>query len=182
MKQKTFILFFVLTTASLIALSHLGTASPKIAKVSNPEDARCLTCHDGIESISDGSVMSSLTCAECHEGNAGGATKEEAHRGIYANPADLRVAGKTCGPCHPEEVSNVKKSLHATMAGMISGSRYPWNAQNTKNAIYATYGIEDTDGDVPERRGAVKSLKQLPLYDPSKSMDYGNNPVDDYLR
>jgi hypothetical protein len=142
----------------------------------------CLKCHEGIEKIADTLVMSGLTCVQCHRGDDRTDTMEDAHRGMYANPSDYRVVEKTCGGCHPEEVRNSKKSLHATMAGMISGTRYAWGAQDTKDALYATYDVADEDGSVPEQRGAVESLGQLPVYDPEKPMDNGNSPADDYLR
>ncbi|MBW8034475.1 MAG: hypothetical protein FVQ79_02085 [Planctomycetes bacterium] len=78
--------------------------------------------------------------------------------------------------CHEDIVTNVKKSLHATMAGKISGSRYLWAAQKNKNAIYSIKHIKDEDGQIPEELGAVKELKPIPHYEESKE------PIDDYLR
>ena len=126
--------------------------------------------------------MSQLTCIQCHKGKSDGKTKEDAHTGMYANPSDFRIVGETCGTCHPDEVSNNKKSIHATMSGMISGTRYDNAAQDTKNSIYATYDITDDDGNVPKKKGAVRSLKQLPTYDPSKPLSMTNHLADDYLR
>lgn len=142
----------------------------------------CLRCHEGIESITETPVMSSLPCFACHFGNPEGRTEEKAHQGMYANPSDYRVVGETCGLCHPDEVEDSKKSLHATMAGVISGTRYAWGAQETLNPIYAAYDVKDPDGEVPSDRGAVLSLLQLPLYDPEKPVGETNHPVDDYLR
>jgi hypothetical protein len=146
------------------------------------EKAGCLSCHEGIERISDVDGMKDLSCTDCHMGNPEGATEKDAHKGMFSNPADLRVVDKTCGTCHEEEVETLKKSLHATSAGKISATRYDWGAQKTKNAIYANYAVEDNDGDVPKEKGALKSLKQIPLYDPSKPNSDTNNPGDDYLR
>lgn len=162
----------VLVTAALLLL---------FAAAAHAEE-KCLTCHEGIEKITNTPVMSSLSCTDCHKGNANATTQEEAHKGMYANPSDYRVVEETCGKCHMDIVKKSKKSLHATMAGLISGARYSWGAQDTKNAIYATYDVVDDDGDVPTEKGAVKSLKQLPTYDPSKPMSNENHPVDDYLR
>lgn len=175
-----FVSIILLLSATMFLGTRTGWSQPVTA--GNPEDAGCLKCHEGIEAITDTPVMSRMTCVQCHMGNPAGATMVEAHKGMYANPADLRVADKTCGTCHPDDVTNARKSLHATMAGMISGTRYTWAAQDTRNAVYATYDVEDTDGSVPEKKGAVKSLKQLPLYDPSKPESYTNSPADDYLR
>ena len=86
--------------------------------------------------------MASLTCIACHKGNPKGETAEDAHKDMYANPSDFRVVDEICKDCHEDIVEHSKKSMHATMAGMIGGTRYPWAAQDTKNAIYATSGVQ----------------------------------------
>lgn len=186
MKGKIFIIFFFSIAISVTIIMFLKTdmSYSQMEKVVKPEDVGCLKCHEGIERIVErpDMAMAELTCVDCHKGNSGGETEEDAHKGMYANPADYRVVNEICGQCHEDIVNNSKKSLHATMAGMISGTRYTWAAQDTKNAIYATYDIEDNDGNVPENKGALKSLKQLPMYDASKPMGKNNHPADDYLR
>lgn len=134
----------------------------------------CPQCHQGIESI--GEKHEDLACEDCHQGNPDASIKKAAHEGLYKNPGDLSVVEETCEVCHEEIVSRVKKSLHATSAGIISGSRYLWAAQKEKNALYAVRQIEDEDGKVPEKLGAVRALQPLPRYKDSKQ------PVDDYLR
>ena len=125
--------------------------------------------------------MASLECKFCHRGNPNGHTVEEAHQGLWANPSDLRVAGQTCGVCHAKILSNLRKSLHATSAGIISGARYTWGAQGTKNALFANYAVRDEDGEIPRGLGRV-FLRPLPKYDPSQPVSPENHPVDDYLR
>ncbi|MHA2219429.1 MAG: multiheme c-type cytochrome [Candidatus Hodarchaeales archaeon] len=175
MKNKLFV--FLLFAVVLTGYGNMAIAS-------NPEDAGCLKCHEGIENISEipDSEMAALSCIDCHKGNAKGETAEDAHKGMYANPSDFRVVDQICGECHEDIVGHSKKSMHATMAGMISGTRFPWAAQDTRDAIYATYALEDKDGDVPVNKGALKSLKQIPVYDPSKPMSNTNHPADDYLK
>ncbi len=150
------------------------------ATLSTPIHAaeKCLTCHEGIEQISDVEEMNELTCTDCHMGDDEAAEADAAHMGMYANPSDLRVVENTCGGCHPGKVENVKKSLHATSAGKISGARYAQGAQ-TRKSIYANYSIED---DNPEGKFAVASLAQIPVYDPSKPEGPTNHLIDDYLR
>lgn len=138
----------------------------------------CLTCHEGIEKISEVPGMAHLTCTDCHMGNGEAAGKEAAHWDMYANPSDLRVIDKTCGTCHPAEVENATKSLHATSAGKISGTRYAWGAQG-REAIYANMAVTDSN---PEGKDALASLKALPYYDPNKPEGPENSPADDYLR
>ncbi len=147
-----------------------------VPRASTSEDQHngCIRCHKAIESI--GEEHEDLSCEDCHQGNPQGAIKEAAHAGLYANPGDLHIVEDTCGACHEAIVSRVRKSLHATSAGIISGARYLWAAQREKNALYAVRDIEDEDGEVPEELGAVESLRQLPRYKGSKQA------IDDYLR
>lgn len=139
---------------------------------------KCLTCHEGIEKISEVEGMKDLTCTDCHKGDGSSTDADAAHRGMYANPSDMRVVDETCGQCHPDEVDRVRKSLHATSAGKISGARYAQGAQS-RASIYANYAVED---DTPERLFAVRSLAQIPMYDPSKPEGPTNHLIDDYLR
>jgi hypothetical protein len=138
----------------------------------------CLTCHAGIEPIGDGPVMGNLPCTACHRGTPDATGAAAAHEGMWANPADLRVADQACGGCHGEHVAHVKTSLHATMAGVISGTRYDWGAQD-RQAIYATYAVENPESTGP---GTVTALAQLPTYDPTQPEGPDNTPADDYLR
>ncbi|MDJ0872166.1 MAG: hypothetical protein QNJ87_10415 [Gammaproteobacteria bacterium] len=143
-----------------------------------PAAEKCLTCHEGIEPIGKGPVMSNLPCVSCHKGNADATTAEQAHKGMYANPSDLRVAKETCGGCHHEEVRNAYTGLHATSAGVISGTRYDAGAQD-RHSKYANYAVKALKTGRP---GTVAEFKQVPSYDPSKPDSADNTPVDDYLR
>lgn len=145
--------------------------------VAAPGDG-CMACHEGIERISDGEVMAELTCTDCHQGNPDAKFIEEAHEGMYANPSDMRVIGETCGRCHRKEVDRLKTSLHATSAGIISGTRYAWGAQG-RESIYGTYAVEDA---TPRGEHALPELKGLPSYNPHEPEGPDNHPVDDYLR
>ena len=143
------------------------------------EDKGCLSCHEGIERIAETPVMGSLACTSCHKGN-GAEQKEKgaAHKGMLANPTDLRVVDGTCGACHADDVKNAKRSLHATMAGMISSTRYAFAAQDRKS-VYGTYAV---DGELTDRPGSVARLAQIPKYDPKKPESAVNSAGDDYLR
>ncbi|AJE03648.1 hypothetical protein [Geobacter pickeringii] len=157
---------FVLILVALVALAVPGWAAQE----------KCLTCHQGIEKIADGPVMGKLSCTGCHKGNPDAADKQQAHAGMYANPGDLRVAAKTCGTCHPKDLENAMRSLHATSAGKISGTRYAWGAQG-REGIYANQAVGN-----PGAKKGVKALKGLPSYDPKKPEGPDNSPADDYLR
>lgn len=97
----------------------------------------CLSCHEGIEKISD---SHDLACVQCHQGNDQGKDIKTAHAGMYPNPADGKVAAKTCGTCHADQLSKVESSLMATAAGEINATRYAWGAQDTVDAIYSVNG------------------------------------------
>ncbi len=142
----------------------------------------CIECHKGIEPISQIPPMKDLECTFCHRGDPDASSKESAHLGLWRNPADFTVVEKTCGQCHMGIIERSKKSLHATSAGIISATRYLFNAQKTKNALYAVRPVSDKDNDVPVQRGAIKSLRMLPNYDPKLPESSFNSPADDYLR
>jgi preprotein translocase subunit SecG len=130
-------------------------------------------CHEGIELINP---KMTIECTECHLGNGDAADANAAHNNMYTNPGDFGIVDQTCGKstiCHEEEVVNLKKSLHATSAGIISAARYTWGAQDRKS-IFGNYAIEDLDGDVPSY--ATTSFDQIPTF--NDSGEY----VDDYLR
>ncbi len=167
-------------TVFFVFFSCFATTGSSQGAQDNPHG--CLRCHEGIEPIADVETMRELSCEFCHRGKPSGKTKEDAHEGMYENPSDYRIAQNTCGLCHYDIVSRSKKSLHATSAGIISGARYTWAAQDTKDSLYATYDIRDSDGQVPREKNALPRLKQIPIYDPSKPVTTQNHPVDDYLR
>jgi hypothetical protein len=133
-------------------------------------------CHQGIENVAP---AMNFACTQCHQGNGNTSDKVAAHSGMYANPSDLRVIDQTCAACHLDKVDNAKKSLHATMAGMIGATRYDWGVQD-RASHFGTYDISDDDGIVPP--GAVGSLTKIPRYDPGSPDGFNNSPADDYLR
>ncbi|MCK8044932.1 hypothetical protein MSG37_08545 [Shewanella sp. 1CM18E] len=162
----------------LIAIPMILSIGMSNALAQWDENTGCLSCHEGIEQFSDIDMMAELTCVDCHNGNGDATTLENGHKNMWANPTDLRVVEKTCGSCHSEEVDNARTSLHATMAGMISGTRYNFGSQ-TRDSIHATYDVKALKTG---REGTVDSLTQLPSYDPSKAESGTNSPGDDYLR
>jgi hypothetical protein len=153
------------------------------------EKLGCLSCHEGIEPTNpkmafiDNIGGPGRGCTVCHKGNATATKKDDSHKGMYKNPADLRVVDGTCGKCHSDKldkekllvvkttagakgetdhIGRMKKALMATLAGEISSTRYLNAAQDTKNAIYGLRAVKDEDGNVPVEKGAVRELKELP--------------------
>lgn len=141
---------------------------------------RCLSCHQGIEDISP--LHKDHGCTICHRGNGESVVKSEAHKGLLygqnseagqRNPSNFRVLDQSCAlsGCHAgheQEDKNhwprVRKTMMSLMAGMISGMRYNWAAQPEKLSKYASVGVKDEDGFIPEHRGALKEIKTIPVF------------------
>ena len=168
-------LFPALLFLSLLLSSGAAGAEHKEAA---PRGKGCLGCHAGIEVINAKMAATwgaDKKCEICHYGQPSAATELEAHAGLIANPGDLRVIERTCGKCHSDygeigivkirgidnHVGRVMRSLMATAAGEIAGTRYLWNAQDTRSAIYGVRAVVDLDRHRPENE-AVEMLQQLP--------------------
>ena len=103
---------------------------------------RCLTCHFGIEDLSEAHPNAVFGCVSCHGGNGLDLTVQGAHRHLRGgrNPASLDLASASCGkgtlvvgPCHSQRehhllnrTENVPRSLMATNAGIIGVLRFQW--------------------------------------------------------
>lgn len=156
MKNRWSIIFISLLVSYIICFSGEG------------EDVinylNCMECHVGIEKISPNH---SQDCAKCHlypEIREKGLLEE--HGLIIKNPSSPENWDVFCMPCHREEISNLKKSLHYTMAGIINQTRYLWGAQERANP--PIYGI-----------GTLRALPE-----PGEDV-YPDRPdvlVDDFLR
>ena len=63
----------------------------------------------------------------------------------FVNPGDLRVANKTCGPCHPDETLQVMKSLMTTSQHFWGTVTYANGIVSTKRSILGeSYGPDGT--------------------------------------
>ena len=159
----------------------------------------CLQCHAGSESmhVSPNVV---LGCTDCHGGNATpGLTQRQAHVAPrnpvfwessanpndstvllnhesaefiqFVNPGDLRVAEKTCGPCHAEIVKNVGHSM-MRHGGMLWGAAlYNNGAYPAKNYRFGqAYGLDGVplrlDSPVPVTPAMTEKYGILPFIDP----------------
>ena len=153
----------------------------KISSYKNRTVERCITCHDGISSVSS-SHPPEFGCAICHGGEPESVDKNQAHATlIYApqagtgkrNPSSLSVVEQSCGQlyCHSghiredrNHIQRLNKSMMNTLAGMISGLRYQWAGQSKKTARYAKRAISDKDGNIPHEWGALEKLDKLPYF------------------
>ncbi len=101
-----------------------------------------------------------MCCVVCHGGDPSKGSAEEAHKGapkahpgglatFVRDPGSFWIMDKTCGICHSDTVSNVKKSLMATEAGKIQGNLHSWGTEPTKKVKFANYDVKDEDGKTP---------------------------------
>jgi len=181
--------------------------------------ADCMSCHKGIEDIrhKDSQMMQQIKamgvsigdpngCVICHGGNPKATTKKEAHKGAPGHPGGLEafvrdpgsywVMDKTCGLCHADTVSNMKKALMATEAGKIQGNLHTFGSEDTQKVKFGDYAVKDTDGQIPAwgtntykkyMTAMVKKysdqfpteLKQLPL-PPQSSADLMQKPGESH--
>ncbi len=189
--------------------SSLAKALFLVALISSWAFADCMSCHKGIEDIrhQDSDMMQQIKalgaglgdpngCTICHGGDVKATTKKMAHKGAPNHPGGLEafvrdpgsywIMDKTCGLCHADTVSNIKKALMATEAGKIQGNLHSWGSEDTQKVKFANYDVKDEDGKTPAwgtdtyKKYMVAmidkypnqfptELKQLPL--PPKSAD-----------
>ncbi|MBI2388596.1 MAG: hypothetical protein HYV09_03170 [Deltaproteobacteria bacterium] len=106
--------------ASASASAPVGRWDPAIsARFEKVDPARasekgCLSCHEGIETISEkmqpflisfGGGKQGFECTVCHGGKADAPTKPAAHENMYPNPSSMWALneGKGCAKCHSEK-------------------------------------------------------------------------------
>ncbi len=159
------------TTVSLFAAMHEKGSTTIPKQVSNGDS--CVKCHKGIESIRDpkSEMMKQIVamgkgmgdsggCVVCHGGNPNAGSAKEAHKGapkshpgslsaFVRDPGSYWIMDKTCGICHADTVSNMKKALMATEAGKIQGNLHTWGTEPTMKVKFANYHIKDEDGKKP---------------------------------
>ncbi|HEY2773694.1 MAG TPA: hypothetical protein VGK20_06550 [Candidatus Binatia bacterium] len=115
--------------------------------------------------------------------------RESAEYIRFRNPGDLRVADKTCGSCHAEDVDHVHKSLMSTTAMLWGGAAYNNGIAPLKPYIFGeSYGADGVGqkistqsppSDAEAARGALPSLVPLPRWnvvdppDPLRAFERG---------
>ena len=167
----------------------------------------CRECHAGSESM-HASPNVVLGCTDCHGGNAAPGLKQtQAHVAPrnpvfwessanpndssvllnhesaafiqFVNPGDLRVAGKTCAPCHADIVNNVGHSMMRHGAMLWGAALYNNGAYPAKNYRFGqAYGLNGAplrlESPVPvtpemtDRWGILPFIDPLPRFDISQ--------------
>ena len=124
----------------------------------------CATCHGGDPAVAAGASLdvdsaeygaakrkahpqprvSDLWKSSANPERAYTAWLEESPEYIqFVNPGDLRVADRTCGPCHAAEVRNVRTSMMTTGAMLWQAALYNNGGAPYKNARYGeSYGSD----------------------------------------
>ena len=119
----------------------------------------CLTCHFGIEDISDSHPNEIFGCVICHGGNGSDLTVKGSHKGLRGgrNPSRLDLAVQSCGgpmteagKCHSNRehpllnrVDTTPKSLMSTNAGIIGILRFQWGLDHIGQSKYAIKKVSD---------------------------------------
>jgi hypothetical protein len=138
----------------------------------NGEAELCLTCHNGIEQISDSHPVDTFGCVVCHGGDRLSLDEEVAHTGLIGseanpgNPADLSVVEVSCGSvdCHSGDVANdrdhierVTRSVQASYAGAIN-ALLDLNGLAQDGVYYGNLAVSDEDVVSP---AAVEALRRF---------------------
>ena len=168
----------------------------------------CISCHGGIEDMHSSDAVK-LGCIDCHGGDAQAKIMSDAHikpkfpklwktsanppRSYtflndedpefikFVNPGDLRIANETCGPCHQQDVLNVKKSMMTTSPLLWGGAAYQNGIVSSKHYFfgesYSRDGIQQMVNQVPEptqdelSRGILPVLLPLPRWEITQVTD-----------
>jgi len=159
----------------------------------------CLECHAGSEPM-HASKNVVLGCTDCHGGNpTPGLKQTQAHVAPrnpvfwessanpndstvllnhespefiqFVNPGDLRVAEKTCAPCHAEIVNNVGHSMMRHGAMLWGAALYNNGAYPDKNYRFGqAYGADGVplrlESPVPVTAEMTDRWGMLPFLDP----------------
>lgn len=183
----------------------------------------CLSCHQGIEPIKDHSSLmmqqiygmgvalgDANGCVVCHGGSPSETSdKNAAHAGAppgsmigYFAPAPgaFSVMDKTCGMCHFQQTSSVRKSIMNNEAGKIKVITYGWGLDNDDHIHrYGNQAMTDDDGPVPsygtpeykayvkevvaQHAGQIPSeLKKIPQADMATLDEFPEQAGYSYLR
>jgi hypothetical protein len=99
----------------------------------------------------------------------------------FRNPGDLRVAGRTCGACHAQEVARVQRSLMTTSTMLWGGAAYNNGIVPLKRYIfgesYSADGVPRRINTVPPpsaaelERGVLPFVLPLPRWNVAQPAD-----------
>jgi len=100
----------------------------------------------------------------------------------FVNPGDLRVAQETCGPCHQEQVNEVRKSPMTTTSIFWAAAAYANGILGNKTAVLGeSYGrdgggqairVKEPLSAADRARGALPVLFPLPRWEVTQPGEY----------
>lgn len=137
-------------TAVLLLVLLTLSACQSNTEVDNQGEA-CLTCHEGIEEISDSHPMDRFACITCHGGDPQATDEKTAHATMRGgkNPSDLSVVNESCS-CHnglaedgKDHIHRVTTSIQATYAGAIAQVSFAFGAQPDLTAREGVIAVTD---------------------------------------
>ena len=136
---------------------------------------RCLTCHKGIEPISDSHPTEAFGCVVCHGGNGLGLTKAQAHKGLRGrNPSSFNTVRDSCGSgpngasCHANRetaaantISRTRRGVMSTMTGVLTSLRVSWGAQDDFMARYGGIDASNPEAGQALPPGALTRIEKV---------------------
>jgi len=125
-KNKIFIEIIVL---SLLIISFFISCKEK-KKISFA--STCQTCHTETHHTSS-YHMKNVGCTDCHKGLGFEKDKTKSHKGLIVHPGNLSNVDQTCGVCHADETSRVKKSIMTTNRGLVQVNRQIFKEAHNMN-------------------------------------------------
>lgn len=133
-KGRNTVLILAVVFVVLLSLVIWRPQTKSVAELKKSPD-QCLTCHADVGDMSPSHPVKEFGCAVCHLGNPQAGDEQNAHAGMVRNPSDLLWADKTCGQsnCHPALVHNVRNSIMATNAGLVSATLFQWQESTQLN-------------------------------------------------
>ena len=157
----------------LIALPQAAPPAPgevvQIIPTNTGQPERCLTCHNGIESISASHPTEDFGCVSCHGGLRLATVADIAHAGMVRNPGALGYAEQYCGGCHARQVVTVPRAIMATYAGAIASVRHTFGLQPDRTAHYATAAVDTLEAFTAD------------AHDPQPIQDFAANCLNCHL-
>lgn len=81
-------------------------------------------------------------CVICHNGSNQAGSMDEAHSGLIHTPAHPQSMKKTCGPCHENQVTLARQSLHFTLHNEVNQVRQAFGAKEKLPSLLAIPSTE----------------------------------------
>ncbi len=119
--MKTAIVIWGLIWGMVWTAAAQGTETPEVK-----DYRRCLACHAGVETLDRNHAFA---CEKCHLKPEDRTQIIRNHGPIIRHPAAPATVDLFCGKCHRRDIDHLQTSLHWTLTGIISQTRYLWGAQ-----------------------------------------------------